>query len=89
MSRGRTRGEAVIGWVETWCTTPAGAPARLTPQERAVLYWLYDGLQPVTEPVAGRLAAYIALLHLWARSSDVRPHLEVDLFTVWSACSPA
>ena len=92
MSRARTRGERVVAWIETWCVRN-GQPARLSPDERATLYGIFDGGRPpVAEDIVGPLAAFLVLLHL--AGPEARPRSEaprfvtVDLFTLWNAASP-
>jgi hypothetical protein len=64
MPRRRTRGENACRWVEEWCVLK-GRPVEPSPEERAVIYCIYDhpdGLQRI--PVGGRLAACLTLLHI-------------------------
>ena len=85
-----TRGERAIRWIEDWCQTPAERPVCLSVSERTLIYRLYDGGLPMAEPVAGPLAAYLALLHLAGVEARNAPpaRLEANLFTLWNAaCS--
>ena len=60
-----TRGERNIVWIRDHCID-RGRLVRLTPEQRATIYQLYDapaGVQP-QEPITGQLAAWPTLLHL-------------------------
>ena len=89
-SRSQTRGERAIAWVESWCVRN-GRPARLSPDERSMLYGIFDAGRP-TEDIVGPLAAFLVLLHL--AGPEARPHaavprlVTVDLFTLWNAAGP-
>lgn len=88
--RPQTTGEKAADWIESWCATPAGKPVRLSAEDRATVYAIFDG--GIAQDVTGPLASFLTLLALagpsWARSEN-RPgaNLRVDIFSLWGAAS--
>ena len=91
MPRKRTRGDEAADWIETYCTE-RGQYVRLTTAELILVRRIYDSPAPLasTEPITGRLAAYLALLHLAGieHTADPPPLETPDPFTLWGACGP-
>ncbi len=65
----KSRAERAIKWIEKFCRSPGGddqgKPVRLTDAEREQIHALYatpEGPQGIA--VAGRLAAFLVLLHI-------------------------
>ena len=85
--RAYTAGERAVRWIEQYCYAH-GRLVRLSPDERATLYRIYDG--GLMEPVEGRLGAYLCLYHLCGYGaldeSQPKPAYRADIFTVWSSC---
>ena len=83
-----TRGEAAVRWVEEYCVHPDGRAVRLTAQQRALCYVLYDAAQRV--PIPPPLSAYLVLFHVCgpAAKDGLPPPVTSDLFTVLSAIGP-
>jgi hypothetical protein len=86
--------EYVAHWIGHWCVNPDGEPVALTPVEHQIIARLYDAPPGSVrcEPLGGRLAAYLVLVHIASRlaSSDHAPPalLHADIFTVWNAMGP-
>ncbi len=83
-----SRAAEVISWVEKFCCVDGrDKPIYLTQAERATIQRIYD--DGTAEPVIGRLAACLALLHVCGPEYDSEPPpLETDLFTVWRMAGP-
>jgi hypothetical protein len=91
MPRALTRGEYSVAWIESWCATPGGKPVRLSVEQRATIYRLFDGGLETTQVSDHALAAYLVLLHLAgpeARPGAPPPPYMVDVFTLWTAAAP-
>jgi hypothetical protein len=71
-------------WIERYCVNH-DRPVFLSTSERAILHDVY-GKQGISTPITGRLAAYVALLHLVGPEHGVEPPpLETDIFSLWAA----
>src|SRR6187455_2709712 len=82
-----TAGEKAVYWIEQYCRDH-GRPVRLSPDERATLYRIYDAA--LQEPIEGRLGAFLCLYHLAGYGavdkSRPRPVYKADIFTVLASC---
>jgi hypothetical protein len=92
-----SRGVGVITWCEGFCLEPdgpaKGQPVRLSNDEKLIIRHIYDAPDgPHDIPVTGRLAAFLALVHLCGREAlrqEFRPTVDVDTWSIWRATSPA
>ena len=89
-------GAAAVHWIDQYCVVPTGPEkgqhVRLTQAERETVLRTYDHPDgPQHEPLTGRLAAFLALLHICgpeALQREFLPKVEADIFTIWNATGP-
>jgi hypothetical protein len=96
--RGLSRGDRNAAWVDEFCLMPTGPHrgerARLTVAQREMIRRMYDAPDgPLDLSVTDKeLAAWLALLYLCGPeavgTTDFRPGVDTDIFTLWAAAGP-
>jgi hypothetical protein len=91
-----SRAKRAIEWIENYCLVPHGinygARVQLSAEDKMILFRIYAPEGPRPIPVNGKLAAYLALLHLCgpeAKQKAFYPRLQVDTFSIWRATTPS
>jgi hypothetical protein len=92
-SRERTS-DYIWAWARRYCACPDGRPIELTPAEFKQVVHLYDVLPldspPASEPITGRLAAILTLVHISSKLATGKhpppaTH-QTNVFAVWGMC---